>query len=105
MLGELKAAPLLRRIPRRAKGGCAGAGAIDRADLAARRARFAERAQSAEIEINPVLVHGEGKGVTIVDALVVRGSKRRVSLQGRVVRATSARAAPERPVDGNLTAP
>ena len=26
----------------------------------------------AEIEVNPVLVHAEGQGVTIVDALVVR---------------------------------
>jgi len=26
----------------------------------------------SEIELNPVLVHGEGQGVTIVDALVVR---------------------------------
>ena len=26
----------------------------------------------SEIEINPVLVHPEGQGVTIVDALVVR---------------------------------
>ena len=30
------------------------------------------RGQIAEIEINPVLVHPEGQGVTIVDALVVR---------------------------------
>jgi acetate---CoA ligase (ADP-forming) len=30
------------------------------------------RAQIAEIEINPVLVHPQGQGVTIVDALVVR---------------------------------
>jgi acetate---CoA ligase (ADP-forming) len=28
--------------------------------------------QISEIEINPVLVHPEGQGVTIVDALVVR---------------------------------
>jgi acetate---CoA ligase (ADP-forming) len=28
-------------------------------------------AQISEIEINPVLVHAEGQGVTIVDALVV----------------------------------
>ena len=30
------------------------------------------RQQIAEIEINPVLVHPLGEGVTIVDALVVR---------------------------------
>jgi acetate---CoA ligase (ADP-forming) len=30
------------------------------------------RQQIAEIEINPVLVHPQGQGVTIVDALVVR---------------------------------
>ena len=30
------------------------------------------RAEIAEIELNPVLVHPEGQGVTIVDALVVR---------------------------------
>ena len=29
------------------------------------------RDQIAEIEIDPVLVHAEGQGVTIVDALVV----------------------------------
>jgi hypothetical protein len=29
------------------------------------------KAEISGIEINPVLVHGEGKGVTIVDALVV----------------------------------
>jgi acetyltransferase len=32
-------------------------------------ARFSN--EISEIEINPVLVHPEGKGVTIVDALVV----------------------------------
>jgi acetate---CoA ligase (ADP-forming) len=31
----------------------------------------ANREHIAEIEINPVLVHPEGQGVTIVDALVV----------------------------------
>jgi acetate---CoA ligase (ADP-forming) len=30
------------------------------------------RAEISEIEINPVLVHPVGQGVTIVDALVVR---------------------------------
>ena len=68
MLAELKAAPLLT--------GFRGA---DKADvtalshliaqvsvLAARHAR-----EISEIELNPVLVHAEGQGVTIVDALVV----------------------------------
>jgi len=35
-------------------------------------ARYA--AEIAEIELNPVLVHPEGQGVTIVDALVVKPS-------------------------------
>jgi hypothetical protein len=26
----------------------------------------------AEVDLNPVLVHEEGKGVTVVDALIVR---------------------------------
>jgi len=30
------------------------------------------RDQVSEIELNPVLLHAEGQGVTIVDALVVR---------------------------------
>jgi acetyltransferase len=30
------------------------------------------RDRVSEIELNPVLVHPEGQGVTIVDALVVR---------------------------------
>jgi acetyltransferase len=33
-------------------------------------AQFA--AEISEIEINPVLVHPQGQGVTLVDALVVR---------------------------------
>ncbi len=32
------------------------------------------RDEISEIELNPVLVHAEGQGVTIVDALVVRKS-------------------------------
>src|SRR6185437_11680019 len=55
MLGELKAAPLLR--------GFRGA---PKADVAARL-----KDQVSEIELNPVLVHAEGQGATIVDALVV----------------------------------
>jgi acetyltransferase len=69
MLGELKAAPLL--------SGFRGAPKTDIAALAqliAQISRLAAqcRAQIAEIELNPVLVHPQGHGVTIVDALVVR---------------------------------
>ena len=69
MLGELKAAPLL--------GGFRGAAKTDIAALAQLIAQVSKlaaqcRAQIAEIELNPVLVHPEGHGVTIVDALVVR---------------------------------
>ena len=69
MLGELKAAPLLR--------GFRGAPKVDVAalsklisEVSVLAARL--RDQVSEIELNPVLVHGEGNGVTIVDALVVR---------------------------------
>jgi len=68
MLGELKAAPLLhgfRGAPH------ADVGAL--ADLIAQVSQLAAgaRDQIAEIELNPVLVHPVGDGVTIVDALVV----------------------------------
>jgi hypothetical protein len=39
------------------------------ADISMLAARHAK--EVAEIELNPVLVHAEGQGVTIVDALVV----------------------------------
>ena len=69
MLGELKAAPLLN--------GFRGAAKADVAALAQLIAQVSllaaqHRAQIAEIEINPVLVHPQGQGVTVVDALVVR---------------------------------
>jgi succinyl-CoA synthetase beta subunit len=69
MLAELKAAPLLN--------GFRGAAKADIAALAQLIAQISVLAsqygqQIAEIEINPVLVHPEGMGVTIVDALVVR---------------------------------
>ena len=70
MLAELKAAPLLNGFRGAAKADIAGAVAIDRAGLGAGGAAIAT--QISEIEINPVLVHPEGQGVTIVDALVVR---------------------------------
>ncbi|MDB5656306.1 MAG: hypothetical protein JWQ94_3919 [Tardiphaga sp.] len=71
MLGELKAAPLLN--------GFRGAAPADVAALAALIARVSQLAAAfagdiAEIELNPVLVHAAGDGVTIVDALVVRRS-------------------------------
>ncbi|HEY8336276.1 MAG TPA: acetate--CoA ligase family protein [Tardiphaga sp.] len=68
MLGELKAASLL--------DGFRGAPKADVPALAALIAQLSRIAASckddiAEIEINPVLVHALGDGVTIVDALVV----------------------------------
>jgi acetyltransferase len=68
MLGELKAAPLLN--------GFRGAAKADVAALAQLIAQVSLLASQqaggiAEIELNPVLVHPEGQGVTIVDALVV----------------------------------
>src|SRR6266436_6584309 len=69
MLDELKAAPLLN--------GFRGAAKTDipaLAQLISRVSVVAERysREVSEIEINPVLVHAEGQGVTIVDALVVQ---------------------------------
>ena len=68
MLGELKAAPLLNGFR-----GAAKADIPALAQLIAQVSQLAARcrAQIAEIELNPVLVHPEGQGVTIVDALVV----------------------------------
>jgi hypothetical protein len=69
MLGELKAAPLL--------DGFRGAAKADVPALAGLIAQISQLAAQfsggiAEIELNPVLVHPAGEGVTIVDALVVR---------------------------------
>jgi acetyltransferase len=69
MLGALKAAPLLN--------GFRGAPKADVAALSQLIAQISllaaqHASEIAEIEINPVLVHPEGQGVTIVDALVVR---------------------------------
>lgn len=68
MLAGLKAAPLLNGFRGAAK---ADVGALARliADVSVLAARHAR--EIAEIELNPVLVHGEGQGLTIVDALVV----------------------------------
>ncbi|MGA2290619.1 acetate--CoA ligase family protein [Bradyrhizobium sp.] len=68
MLAELRAAPLLN--------GFRGAAKADVAALAQLIAQLSMLASAcrdhiSEIEINPVLVHPEGRGVTIVDALVV----------------------------------
>jgi acetyltransferase len=69
MLAELKAAPLLN--------GFRGAAKADVAALSQLIAQISAlaadaRGEIAEIELNPVLVHPVGQGVTIVDALVVR---------------------------------
>ena len=68
MLGELKAAPLLNGFRGAAKADIAALSQLisQVSVLAAQHATVI-----SEIEINPVLVHPEGQGVTIVDALVV----------------------------------
>ncbi|MCX7322431.1 MAG: acetate--CoA ligase family protein [Hyphomicrobiales bacterium] len=71
MLHGLKSAPLLN--------GFRGAAPADVAAAAALIAKVSQLAaqlkgEVAEIELNPVLVHPAGEGVTIVDALVVRKS-------------------------------
>jgi acyl-CoA synthetase (NDP forming) len=68
MLAELKAAPLLNGFR-----GAAQADIPALAQLISQLSVLAARARAviSEIEINPVLVHPAGKGVTIVDALVV----------------------------------
>jgi acetate---CoA ligase (ADP-forming) len=68
MLAELKAAPLLSGFRGAAKTDIpALSQLISQISLLAAHARE----QIAEIELNPVLVHPQGQGVTIVDALVV----------------------------------
>ena len=69
MLAELKAAPLLHGFRGAAKADVAALSQLiaQLSMLAAQQA-----SEIAEIEINPVLVHAQGQGVTIVDALVVR---------------------------------
>jgi acyl-CoA synthetase (NDP forming) len=68
MLGELKAAPLLNGFRGAAKADMPALSQLI-AQISELAARF--KAEISEIEINPVLVHAQGKGVTIVDALVV----------------------------------
>jgi acetate---CoA ligase (ADP-forming) len=69
MLAELKAAPLLIGFR-----GAAKADISALSQLISQVSVVAEQhaKEIFEIEINPVLVHPEGQGVTIVDALVVR---------------------------------
>jgi acyl-CoA synthetase (NDP forming) len=68
MLGELKAAPLLRGFRGTAKADVAALSNLI-SEVSVLAARLKESV--SEMELNPVLVHGEGQGVTIVDALVV----------------------------------
>jgi acetyltransferase len=69
MLDQLKAASLLRGFRGAPKADVAALAQLI-AQLSLLAARL--RAEVAEIEVNPVLVHPEGQGVTIVDALVVK---------------------------------
>jgi acyl-CoA synthetase (NDP forming) len=72
MLAELKAAPLLNGFRGAAKTDIpALAQLISQVSVLAARSC----AEISEIEINPVLVHPQGQGVTIVDALVVPRKK------------------------------
>jgi acetyltransferase len=69
MLADLKAAPLLNGFRGAAKADVAALSQLI-SQVSVLAARYS--AQISGIEINPVLVHPEGHGVTIVDALVVR---------------------------------
>lgn len=68
MLAELKAAPLLNGFRGAAKADIAALSQLI-SQVSVLAAQFSQ--QISEIEVNPVLVHPEGQGVTIVDALVV----------------------------------
>lgn len=68
MLAELKAAPLLNGFRGAAKADIAALSQLI-SQVSVLAAQFSQ--QISEIEINPVLAHPEGQGVTIVDALVV----------------------------------
>ena len=67
MLTSLKAAPLLSGFRGAAKTDVVALSQLI-ADVSVLAARHA--GEIAEIELNPVAVHPEGQGVTIVDALV-----------------------------------
>lgn len=69
MIGRLKGAGLLDRVR--------GQPAADKAALADMIVRLSELAADhadtiAEIDLNPVIVHNEGQGATIADALIVK---------------------------------
>jgi acetate---CoA ligase (ADP-forming) len=68
MLAALKAAPLLNGFRGTAKADISALAQLI-SQLSVLAAQY--RQQISEIEINPVLVHAEEQGVTIVDALVV----------------------------------
>jgi acetyltransferase len=68
MLSELKAAPLLQGFRGAAKADVAALSKLI-SEVSVLAARLKESV--VEMELNPVLVHPEGQGVTIVDALVV----------------------------------
>jgi acetate---CoA ligase (ADP-forming) len=72
MLAELKAAPLLNGFRGTAKTDIPALSQLI-AQISMLAAQFVN--EISEIEINPVLVHPQGQGVTIVDALVVRKKK------------------------------
>jgi acetyltransferase len=69
MLAELKAAPLLNGFRGAAKTDIPALSQLI-AQISVLAAQFVT--EISEIEINPVLVHPQGQGATIVDALVVR---------------------------------
>jgi hypothetical protein len=69
MLAELKAAPLLNGFRGAAKSDIPALSRLI-AQISLIAAQY--RDQISEIELNPVLVHPQGHGATIVDALVVR---------------------------------
>lgn len=71
MLLALKGAPLLNGF-RGARKADVSAAAILIAQVSQLAAQL--KPDVAEIELNPVLVHAAGEGVTVVDALVVRTS-------------------------------
>jgi acetate---CoA ligase (ADP-forming) len=68
MLAELKAAPLLNGFRGAAKADISALSQLI-SNVSLLAARYRE--QVSEIELNPILVHPEGHGATIVDALVV----------------------------------
>jgi acyl-CoA synthetase (NDP forming) len=89
LLGELKGAALL--------GGVRGEKPADRAALArlmAALSRFAaDHAEHiAEVDLNPVIVHGQGEGLSVVDSLIVKATSSRTA--GSRISASAARSGP-----------